>query len=467
MSLLLSDADIEEMRKETDMGRPGSGPWPYTLLPEPRLSFELARRASARIVGDAHCVSFQPNGLPEYWNQDRYVVKDIDVPNLPGGGESEKWKLRAVFDGHLGHELVDHAASKLPILIQTALQAQGPSLSKYSFQRNNADEISSLLKQCIISFDESTLEDIMPFLPSPETLSSDGFSDEDIRSRVNRRHVVENVTDSNREKLLRCMQGATALIVLISPQSDGLWIANLGDCQAVLGVQNSSGEWETFPISSSHDCWNEGEVSRLKAEHPDESEVVLRHRVLGAMAVTRALGDYHYKLPRIYTDQVFLNIEPPGWPVEDYNWIQSLMERNLTPPYLSNSPDVRYLDLRSLQPTACGIESTNTNIGAEPEAKACLVMCSDGLVNLYNEADHWEPEELYKEWIRVVVDRPSNLSVDQSPDSNPIASIEANHALNLLRDALGGQDEDKVSRMITVEMEDRWMDDTTVVVEFL
>lgn len=40
-------------------------------------------------------------------------------------------------------------------------------------------------------------------------------------------------------------------------------------------------------------------------------------------------------------------------------------------------------------------------------------------------------------------------------------------ALKLLRDALGGTDTERVSRLMTVEMTFRWMDDTTILVQRL
>lgn len=37
--------------------------------------------------------------------------------------------------------------------------------------------------------------------------------------------------------------------------------------------------------------------------------------------------------------------------------------------------------------------------------------------------------------------------------------------LYLLRDAIGGQDAHRLSRNMTVEMEERWMDDVTIVIQ--
>jgi pyruvate dehydrogenase phosphatase len=41
----------------------------------------------------------------------------------------------------------------------------------------------------------------------------------------------------------------------------------------------------------------------------------------------------------------------------------------------------------------------------------------------------------------------------------------SNAALSLLRDVLGGDNTQMVSRNLTVEMEERWMDDTTILIQ--
>ncbi|KAF5345924.1 hypothetical protein D9758_011414 [Tetrapyrgos nigripes] len=473
-----------------EMGRlGGSDLWPYTILSEPTLSSELARLASAQIIDRrTHCVSFQPNGIPECWNQDRYVVKDIDVGFSSPHDARLTWRLRAVFDGHLGHELVNHAAAILPSTIQTALQEIEP-LSK---SENDPETISSLLQHCIISFDQSIFEDIMSFLPSAEDLTSSSVSDEDIRRIINDRRVERTDSLSNYAKIIRSMQGSTALIALISPNSEKLWIANLGDCQA--GIRNpSSGSWDTLPLNTPHTGWEEGEADRILKEHPNEPDVILRGRVLGAMGITRALGDYHYKLASIYTDRVFLNMDPPGWlgtAQEDHEWTRSIMHRrNLTPPYLSNVPDVRYFDLRAHHSSGysegSGVARANgyeilssarqdSNVESETFTRnACLVICSDGLMDLYKRHEKWEDLEevhIFERWIELALvdETPAFcLNAEVVPKNNSDPRHSRNHALRILRDALGGEDEERVSSMITVEMEEKWMDDTTVIVELI
>lgn len=88
-------------------------------------------------------------------------------------------------------------------------------------------------------------------------------------------------------------------------------------------------------------------------------------------------------------------------------------------------------------------------------------MCSDGLTDLYfvpGESDS-KLESSAERWMEVV----SAASATTSTDGGD----EPNLALALLRDAIGGNDLDKVSRYLTVEMDHRWMDDTTILVQRL
>jgi pyruvate dehydrogenase phosphatase len=90
-----------------------------------------------------------------------------------------------------------------------------------------------------------------------------------------------------------------------------------------------------------------------------------------------------------------------------------------------------------------------------PESgRSFLVLYSDGLTDLY---DGMGPQELANHVAS---------TIGQTIDSNGSHSgRRSNLALRLLRDALGGDDIYKVSRNLTVEMESKWMDDTTVVVQ--
>ena len=74
---------------------------------------------------------------------------------------------------------------------------------------------------------------------------------------------------------------------------------------------------------------------------------------------------------------------------------------------------------------------------------------------------HTEPirlsQTLITRWVEVVG---QSLMAD-----TPQNQDDKNLALALLRNCIGGEDRNLLSRNLTVEMEERWMDDITIVVQ--
>lgn len=89
-----------------------------------------------------------------------------------------------------------------------------------------------------------------------------------------------------------------------------------------------------------------------------------------------------------------------------------------------------------------------------------LMMCSDGLVDLYMYDEDKKDLNTLEEIVDAIVPVVGNGVTNGG-------GAEGNAALHLLRDAFGGDDEDKVSRNLTVEMAEKWMDDVTVLVQSL
>jgi pyruvate dehydrogenase phosphatase len=127
-------------------------------------------------------------------------------------------------------------------------------------------------------------------------------------------------------KVLRYGQGSTALVVLRIGAD--VWTANIGDCEAVLGVRDSEGKsWALkMLVDGLHNARsNEDEKRRVEEAHPGESDAISGedNRLLGMIAVTRgeyitstsltmmlALGDGMFKLPSVYTDKVWTRLDP-------------------------------------------------------------------------------------------------------------------------------------------------------------
>jgi len=97
---------------------------------------------------------------------------------------------------------------------------------------------------------------------------------------------------------LKSLSGACALLTHVL--GDHLFVANAGDCRAVLGhceVDHTGVEsWTAIPLSQDHRLDNESEKVRLMASHPGEADIIKDGRVKGSLMPTRGFGDFAFKL---------------------------------------------------------------------------------------------------------------------------------------------------------------------------
>ena len=87
--------------------------------------------------------------------------------------------------------------------------------------------MSATLKRAFISFDRDIANDVLALFPGG-IASLEHLSDDYIRSVIN----DYNNGLQNYKKVQLNMYGTTALLALVDPRQEHLWIANLGDCQA-------------------------------------------------------------------------------------------------------------------------------------------------------------------------------------------------------------------------------------------
>ncbi|KAF8844758.1 protein serine/threonine phosphatase 2C [Paxillus ammoniavirescens] len=412
---------LEEVKDfcTTDLGRGGKQRWTYHMLPESEVNNKLQRMCDPRSSNTVDSVTFQPCSEYTSLNQDRYSVEEWD---LHGG----TWQYNAVYDGHCGHETVNFVYKRLPSMIRMSLQAL---LSSSSDTVSSPELVSEALSNAIRHLDDSIRSDLFDFLPGDRLAS---MSDAQLRDYL-QRHESEWDTIS-----ARCTQGATVILSLIDPLKRNLWIANLGDSQAVLARQWSPGEWSADIVNTLHNGNNPSECRRIMREHPGERQCVSDNRVVGYLAPTRAIGDTWLKVPAVYTRRVFGGYTP--------DWIASpLIEeyagRILTPPYISDVPDVHHY----------AIDRTNTN------CEYFLVLSSDGLLDLYdNIGASLSRQDLADRFVNIV-----GLSLRKPKETR----VPRNLAFDLLRDAIGGENTELASRNLTLEMDDKWIDDVTALVQ--
>uniref|UniRef100_D8QAS3 PPM-type phosphatase domain-containing protein n=1 Tax=Schizophyllum commune (strain H4-8 / FGSC 9210) TaxID=578458 RepID=D8QAS3_SCHCM len=396
----------------TDMGDPEGGTFTYRILPEPILSRELARMAHATTLPSTHTdhVTFQPCSPLEHENEDRLVAEEWDIP---GYGS---WIFNAVLDGHVNSFTVDYVTQNLPRILRRDL---GSALAAL---RNDAGPdapydgvVPRVLQKTIVYVDEQIYYDLVDALPlnwetaSPETLVNHFAADTEAYQRA-----------------ARCLGGCTVVLSLTDPARRLAWVAALG---AV--VRRSRSTMTGTHVNKLHNARSEEEVAYVRSLHPTELSVISDERVLGYLEPTRGFGDMWLKRPKLAALLMSVNQE----------WLStsSLAEYGvqvLHPPYILNTPDVHTIRL----------DEPNVD-------EYFLILASDGLgdCDTYVEL---EPLNLAVAWANVL-----HAELAKEP------TTEINFALSLLRAALGGSDERLVSRNMTVEMDDRWMDDTTIIVQ--
>lgn len=116
---------------------------------------------------------------------------------------------------------------------------------------------------------------------------------------------------------------------------------------------------------------------------------------------------------------------------------ENLIARIFTPPYLSNKPEVRHVNLAEIKGSKKG--------------EIMFVLCSDGLLDLFEARNEPDLKDIAQRWMELgcVTNKPG---------------VYDNGALRILREGLGGEDVDKVAQLLTVEISGKWLDDITTLV---
>lgn len=255
--------------------------------------------------------------------------------------------LFGVFDGHAGSScaqviskrLYNYIAAMLlpPDLFETylkALNSDGKDARLIKFLNDNiqfVDDIREIYKQSFNNFvlELSEFPSLQEDLKIPELLENAFLRlDNDLSQEA----LPLGNEPVNMKTLSVAMSGAVTCVAYI----DGphLYVANVGDCNAVLGYLNESNMWEANKLTTEHNTYNQKEVDRIISEHPfNESETVIKmERLLGQLAPLRAMGDFRYK----WSKDIMKNV------AVKYFGENALPPNYHTPPYLSAKPDIIY-----------------------------------------------------------------------------------------------------------------------------
>ncbi|XP_066932300.1 pyruvate dehydrogenase [acetyl-transferring]-phosphatase 2, mitochondrial-like [Clytia hemisphaerica] len=215
------------------------------------------------------------------------------------------------------------------------------------------------------------------------------------------------------------LSGAVAVSAYLKGRM--LYVANTGDCRAVIGTKSTKGSWLPNVMSEDHNFDNIEEVKRLTRLHPGEKAVIFRGRLLGQLAPLRAFGDIPYKwsleLHRKVLDVLY------GRPIVP----ESIY---LTPPYLTAQPDI-----------------TSRELNAKD---GFLILATDGLWDtVSNEMA-----------VKIVGDYLDDVENGKKPSENATT--------RLIKYALGGGSDYRLSEMMQIpdNQKRNFHDDITVTVVF-
>lgn len=340
---------------------------------------------------------------------------------------------------------------------------------------------SAKLRQALVSFVARELNETYKaagLTPSQEAVDAAikrGFLklDDEIVHQSVQKVMQANNKIAAAELLAPALSGSCALLSFYDSRSKLLRVACTGDSRAVLGRRSASGKWTATPLSVDQTGSNPDEADRLRKLHPGEPHVVRNGRVLGGLEPTRAFGDASYKWTREISEKL-----------KQHFFARSISPILKTPPYVTAEPII-----------------TTTKI--EPEKGDFVVMATDGLWEMLTNDEviglvgKWiesqakgssSNSQFDSVWARIFGSRgQGGLPVEaghgadgrggqktpfrgmrQWGSSDAFVVQDMNVATHLVRNALGGKNQEQVSALLTLPapFSRRYRDDLTVQVIF-
>ncbi|KAI0194942.1 phosphatase 2C-like domain-containing protein [Astrocystis sublimbata] len=197
--------------------------------------------------------------------EDAFIHGSFSPPFGPGA-DASKWMAWAVFDGHCGWQLSSLLKTQLMPFVRRSLadvkSANGHGVSDEALQQALKKSFTTI-DDALVKSAKAIMESDLPFAEKARQLEP-------------------------------AYAGACALLTIFDPQSRKLHVASSGDCRAVLGQQTADGKWETKALSEDCTGATPSEIERIKAQFPDEPDVVAGGRVWG-LQPSRTLGDGMWK----------------------------------------------------------------------------------------------------------------------------------------------------------------------------
>ncbi|XP_026870955.2 pyruvate dehydrogenase [acetyl-transferring]-phosphatase 2, mitochondrial [Electrophorus electricus] len=384
--------------------------------------------------------------------------------------------LFGVFDGHGGHACAQAVSERLPYYIAVAMMPEAsledleaamemmrpvpPILQWYKHHNdfNYRESAALYVNHLRVYWQELLASEEHGNGMSPDEALCYAFQrlDTDLSLEAQ----VPMASDLMRNTAVQAaFTGCTACLAHVGPE--GIFVANAGDCRAVLGVQESDGSWSALPLTKDHNATNQAEVERVRSQHPmsEHQTLLVDDRLLGVLMPLRAFGDVRFKWSRELQQSV---LENGGCDLEALNLYQYSPPHYLTPPYLEATPEVTYHRLR-------------------PQDHF-LILASDGL---WDELDNEEAVRLVAEHLTGIhLQAPLSTSQQQLSlgqmhqlllrrQARATPALDLNSATHLIRHSLGTNeygemDQERLAAMLALpdDLARMYRDDITVIVVY-
>ncbi|KAI1777751.1 protein serine/threonine phosphatase 2C [Hypoxylon cercidicola] len=320
----------------------------------------------------------------------------------PFDSQKENWSAWGVFDGHCGWQLSNLLTKQLIPYVRRALGTAQP----------DKEGIEQAIKSAFTTLDDALVKSAVA------TIESDLSFAEKAR------------------RLEAAYAGACALLALYDPLHGNLTVASTGDCRAVLGQKTADGKWAPTELTTDCTGATPSEVARIRAQFPDEPDVVKGGRVWG-MQPSRTFGDGMWKWDAALKEKLrnyFNGLSLPS--AVRYAGYK-------TGPYLTAEPLVTTVKVPERQPSF-------------------LILATDGL---WDTMTSEQAVDLVGRWVEWQAQGPGRkAATPETSDFGPAVlgcvqqcRYEArkttlrddNAAVHLVRNGLGGGDEEMVRGALT------------------
>ncbi|KAI1328389.1 phosphatase 2C-like domain-containing protein [Xylariaceae sp. FL0255] len=194
------------------------------------------------------------------------------------GGKLLSW---AVFDGHCGWQLSKMLTTQLIPFVRQSLQDTAEEYAASGTRQVPEEEyMQRALKRAFTNLDDAIVKSAQSIIDDP------------------------NLSFAEKARRLEpAYAGACALLALFDRGTRKLTVASTGDCRAVMGqrrqsssasTSTSESQWQATDLSQDCTGATPSEIERIKAQFPDEPDVVQGGRIWG-LQPSRTFGDGMWK----------------------------------------------------------------------------------------------------------------------------------------------------------------------------